>query len=148
MKDNVMSSTDGRKAGRREALWFLLSGAGLLAGCTIQSGYKPTLPESCVWAKFPYTWLCIDPEEGDAVPEQETKLWEPIPLSKSFGQELNKTVPLSWESLFGSRPDVSFGITPALYKWYSVNSFSCTDPTEVEFEDVEPMIEKFPEEPY
>lgn len=138
MNDNVMPITDRRKVGRREALWFLLSGAGLLTGCQIQSGYKPTLPESCVWAKFPYTWLCIDPKEGDAVPKKETELWESIPLSKKHVDQLNKTTPLPWEKLYELSP-CSLTVAPALYQWYSENQFVLTEPIErFGYQDNEP----------
>jgi hypothetical protein len=71
----------GRKSVRREAIWLLLTGSGLLGGCTTLSGYKPDLPESCVWAKVPHVWICVDPEEGKPVPDTETKLWGSYPLS-------------------------------------------------------------------
>ncbi len=69
------------KKARRETVWLLFGASGLLGGCSIHSGYKPDLPESCVWTKFPYTWICVDPNEGHTVPEQETKLWGSYPLS-------------------------------------------------------------------
>jgi hypothetical protein len=71
----------GRKTHQGNLVWLLLTGVGLLGGCSTTSGYKPTLPDSCVWTKFPYTWICVDPEEGKVVPKQETELWGPYPLS-------------------------------------------------------------------
>jgi hypothetical protein len=85
-----------RKAGHREMIWFLLSAAGLLGGCITRSGYKPVLPESCVWTKFPYTWICIDPKEGEAVPGEETKLWGSYPLENL---DFEYSTPLQWEDL-------------------------------------------------
>lgn len=74
-----MSIHSSRETSRRKMLWFLLTGAGLLGGCHVRPGYKPVLPESCVWVKFPYTWICVDPEEGKAVPGEETLKWKTIP---------------------------------------------------------------------
>lgn len=80
---SLNKNSSGRKVGRRETIWFLLTGAGLLGGCVSPSGYKPALPESCEWLKFPYTWVCIDPKEGNMpVPKQETEMWKPLPLDK------------------------------------------------------------------
>jgi hypothetical protein len=76
----MRSKQRSRKARHREVLWFLLTGTGLLGGCTTPSGYKPVLPDTCEWVKFPYTWICIDPNEGNKVPEQETSSWQPLPL--------------------------------------------------------------------
>lgn len=95
-----ISRYDRREAGCRKALWFLLSGVGLLGGCQTRYGYKPTLPESCVWVKFPYTWVCVDPEEGRPVPEQETKLWDPVPLASISRQhQFAFENPIRWEDL-------------------------------------------------
>lgn len=76
-----LAFTGARKCDYREVIWLLLTGVGLLGGCSTSSGYRPTLPESCVWAKFPYTWICVDPEEGKVVPKQEAESWGPYPLS-------------------------------------------------------------------
>lgn len=78
MNDNIRWD---RKISHREVVWLLLTGAGLLGGCSTHSGYKPALPDSCVWAKIPHVWICIDPEEGRPVPEKESKLWGSYPLS-------------------------------------------------------------------
>jgi hypothetical protein len=112
-----------REMHRREVIWLLLSGIGLLGGCSTRPGYKPTLPESCVWLKFPYTWMCIDPNEGMPVPEQETSKWDPIPLTKIPDESWYNIPwsPITWEELArdfaaqgGSLPDVS--------RYYQYNS--------------------------
>lgn len=69
------------KVNSREVIWLLLTGSGLLGGCSTLSGYKPDLPESCVWVKIPHTWICVDPEEGHTVPKEESELWGSYPLS-------------------------------------------------------------------
>lgn len=85
-----------RKVNRREMVWFLLSASGLLGGCVTRSGYKPELPESCVWVKFPYTWVCVDPEEGNVIPPEETALWGSSPLTTL---DFAWTCPLQWQEL-------------------------------------------------
>ncbi len=97
-----------RNCSRREAVWFLLSGVGLLGGCVSPSGYKPTLPESCVWTKFPYTWICIDPKEGEVVPEKETASWDPFPLGSSIGV-FSFEHPLKWEELVQFKSCIPLG---------------------------------------
>jgi hypothetical protein len=91
-----------KKFKRREAphmvVWYLFGGAGLLGGCHTPSGYKPALPESCTWLKFPYTWVCVDPEEGRRVPEKEAS------MRGSYSLETLDFIwesPLSWEELAG-----------------------------------------------
>lgn len=89
-----------REVNRRKVVWFLLSGVGLLVGCSTPSGYKPTLPESCTWLKFPYTWICIDPKEGGVVPGAETSMWDSIPLYSSKCKDVGFfTPPLQWDEL-------------------------------------------------
>jgi hypothetical protein len=89
-----------REVNRRKVVWFLLSGAGLLAGCSTPSGYKPTLPESCTWLKFPYTWICVDPKEGNEVPSSVTSMWDSIPLYSPKCKDVELfTPPYQWEDL-------------------------------------------------
>ncbi len=82
------------------AVWYLFGGAGLLGGCHTPSGYKPALPESCSWLKFPYTWVCIDPEEGRHVPEEEASARGPYPLETL---DFAWKSPLKWEELYGRK---------------------------------------------
>ena len=96
MKNSLTSTREGVV---RKVHWFLLGVAGLLAGCTTPSGYKPALPESCTWLKFPYTWMCIDPEEGKAIPEKETAAWDFIPHDDPQCDGVVFDPPLSIEDL-------------------------------------------------
>lgn len=95
-----------REGGDRKVYWFLLSVVGLLAGCSTPSGYKPTLPESCTWLKFPYSWICIDPEEGKAIPRKETLAWEFIPPDHPQCDGVVFDPPLSIEDLTDLKADL------------------------------------------
>lgn len=95
----IISLPSIREDANRKVCWFLLSVAGLLAGCTTPTGYKPVLPESCTWLKFPYTWMCIDPEEGKAIPKKETAAWDFIPLDDPRCGTVIFDRPLSIEDL-------------------------------------------------
>ena len=85
-----------QKCSRREAILILLSGVGCLGGCQTPSGYRPTLPESCVWLKFPYTWMCIDPREGGDVPpsKESTEQGSSLPGTSELSSVW--TTPPSW----------------------------------------------------
>jgi hypothetical protein len=48
------------KVNRREAILFLLGGAGVLSGCTYLGTKQPVLPKDCVWLHLPYTFACLD----------------------------------------------------------------------------------------
>lgn len=95
-----------KKFNRREAthlptvVWYLFGGAGLLGGCHTPSGYKPALPEECVWLKFPYTWMCIDPNEGKPVPREEAEMRGPYPLENL---DFSWSSPISWDDLRDER---------------------------------------------
>ncbi len=93
-----MKKVKRRETPHRMVVWYLFGGAGLLGGCHTPSGYKPALPESCTWLKFPYTWVCVDPAEGRHVPEKEASVRGPYPLETlDFAWES----PLRWEELTG-----------------------------------------------
>lgn len=95
----INSLTSIREDVNRKVYWFLLGAAGLLAGCSTPTGYKPVLPESCTWLKFPYTWMCIDPEEGKAIPSKETAAWDFIPYDDPRCDGVKFDPPLSIEDL-------------------------------------------------
>lgn len=79
------------KINRREAIMFLLGGAGCLGGCEATLGHKkPTLPENCYWLELEFAWACIPlngsapshlvPKEDNYVPRPVSEIrWDYIP---------------------------------------------------------------------
>ncbi len=59
------------------AVWYLFGGAGLLGGCHTPSGYKPALPESCSWLKFPILGYVSILKKDDMYPKRKLRRGDP-----------------------------------------------------------------------